>query len=85
MENAARLKRASFRYFMAVAERVGTRLLDGKPAGLVDRMLYGLGNLLVYGPLKDNLGFSRIRVAYTAGEAIGPEIFSFYRSLGINI
>ncbi len=85
MENAARLKRASFRCFMAVAERVGTRLLDGKPAGLVDRMLYGLGNLLVYGPLKDNLGFSRIRVAYTAGEAIGPEIFSFYRSLGINI
>lgn len=85
MENAARLKRATFRYFMAVAERVGTRLLDGKPAGIVDRTLYGLGNLLVYGPLKDNLGFSRIRVAYTAGEAIGPEIFSFYRSLGINI
>jgi long-chain acyl-CoA synthetase len=44
-----------------------------------------LGNLLVYGPLKNTLGLSRIRVAYTAGEAIGPEIFDFYRSLGINL
>ena len=50
-----------------------------------DRLLYGLGEILIYGPLKDNLGMSRIRVAYTAGEALGPETFSFYRSLGINI
>ncbi len=85
IEDAARPKRAMFRYFMKVAERVGVRLLDGEPVGLGDRLLYGLGRLLVYGPLKDNLGFSRIRVAYTAGEAIGPEIFSFYRSLGVNI
>ena len=40
---------------------------------------------MVYGPLKDNLGLRRIRLAYTAGEAIGPEIFTFYRSLGINV
>ena len=85
IEDAAAPKRAMFRAFMKVAERVGARLLDGAPVGFGDRLLYGLGNLLVYGPLKDNLGFSRIRVAYTAGEAIGPEIFSFYRSLGINI
>ena len=85
IEDAAAPKRAMFRAFMKVAERVGARLLDGAPVGFGDWLLYGLGNLLVYGPLKDNLGFSRIRVAYTAGEAIGPEIFSFYRSLGINI
>ena len=44
-----------------------------------------MGELLVYGPLKNTLGLSRVRVAYTAGEAIGPEIFEFYRSLGINL
>ena len=85
IEDAARPKRWMFRAFMKVAERVGARLLDGAPVGAGDRLLYALGDLLVYGPLRDNLGFSRIRVAYTAGEAIGPEIFSFYRALGINI
>ena len=85
IEDSAAFKRFMFHRFMKVAERVGARLLDGAPVSLGDRLLYRLGALLVYGPLKDNLGFSRIRVAYTAGEAIGPEIFSFYRSLGINI
>jgi long-chain acyl-CoA synthetase len=59
--------------------------MDGKPVGLLDRLLYALGNLLVYGPLRNNLGFSRVRVAYTAGEAIGPDLFTFYRSIGINL
>lgn len=85
MEDASPLKRKMFGYFMDVAKRVGVDILDGKPVSFGDRVLYGLGNLLVYGPLKNVLGFSRIRLAYTAGEAIGPEIFSFYRSLGINI
>ncbi|ETW94294.1 MAG: hypothetical protein ETSY1_35505 [Candidatus Entotheonella factor] len=70
---------------MNVAQRVGSRKLAKQPISAWERLLYGLGELLVYGPLKDNLGFGRIRLAYTAGEAIGPEIFTFYRSLGINI
>jgi long-chain acyl-CoA synthetase len=44
-----------------------------------------LGNLAIYGPLRNTLGLSRVRVAYTAGEAIGPDLFSFYRSIGINL
>jgi len=85
MEDAAPFKRKMFKYFMDLARRVGTHILDGKAVSLVDRLQYMAGKLLVYGPLKNVLGFSRIRVAYTAGEAIGPEIFDFYRSLGINI
>jgi long-chain acyl-CoA synthetase len=85
MEDAARPKRALFRYFMEVARRAGTRILDGKPVSLADRLLYRVGKVLVYEPIKNVLGFSRIRLAYTAGEAIGPDIFDFYRSLGINI
>jgi long-chain acyl-CoA synthetase len=85
MEDASRVKRWLFGRFMALARRVGPAILDGKPAGALDRALYALGGVVIYGPLKNALGLSRIRVAYTAGEAIGPEIFDFYRSLGINL
>jgi len=85
MEDASALKRALYRYFMEVARRTGGALLDGKPVSAADRLLYRLGDLLVYGPLRNVLGMSRVRVAYTAGEAIGPDLFRFYRSIGINL
>lgn len=85
MEDAGPLKKAMFDRWMAVARRVGPAILDGKPVSAADRLAYRIGNLLVYGPLKNTLGYSRIRVGYTAGEAIGPEIFDFYRALGINL
>ncbi|MBM7070104.1 AMP-binding protein [Actibacterium sp. 188UL27-1] len=85
MEDAGGLKRRMFHYFMDVAKRVGPALLDGKAVSGSDKLLYRLGEILVYGPLKNTLGLSKVRVGYTAGEAIGPEIFDFYRSLGINL
>jgi len=85
MEDAGRIKRIMFKYFMDLAKSVGIKILDGKPVSIKDRLLYSAGDLLVYGPLRNNLGLSRTRLAYTAGEAIGPEIFEFFRSLGINI
>ena len=85
MDDASRLKRWLYARFMNVANRVGGALLDGKPVSAADRLLYGLGDLLVYGPLRNVLGMSRVRVGYTAGEAIGPDLFKFYRSIGINL
>ena len=85
IEDASAPKRVLFRYFMELARRVGSDILDKKSVPLWSRLSYALGELLVYGPLRNVLGFSRIRLAYTAGEAIGPDIFRFYRSLGINI
>ena len=85
MEDAGSIKRAMFHKFMALAQKVGPALQDGQPVGLTDRVLYLLGNWLVYGPLRNNLGMNRVRVAYTAGEAIGPDLFTFYRSIGINL
>ena len=85
MEDASALKRKMFDACMNVARRVGPALMDGQPVGLLARLQYALGNLLVYGPLRNNLGFSRVRVAYTAGEAIGPDLFNFYRAIGINL
>ena len=85
MEDAGRPKRWLFHHFLAVARRVGPDLMDGKRVGVLDRLRYRLGDLLVYGPLRNTLGLSRVRVAYTAGEAIGPDLFTFYRSIGINL
>ncbi|MBE1285361.1 MAG: AMP-binding protein [Rhodobacteraceae bacterium] len=85
MEDAGTLKRKMFHHYLAHAKKVGGDILDGKPVGAMDRLKYAIGNMLVYGPLKDTLGFGNVRVGYTAGEAIGPEIFDFYRSLGINL
>jgi len=86
IEDASAIKRSMFHYFMKVARRAGLKLLDGKgEVSLTDRVLYAIGELLVYGPLKNVLGMSRIRVAYTGGEAIGPDLFDFYRSIGINL
>jgi long-chain acyl-CoA synthetase len=85
MEDADRVSRFFYRYFMGVASRVGGAILDGKSVSALDRLVYALGDLCTYGPLRNVLGMSRVRVAYTAGEAIGPDLFKFYRSIGINL
>ena len=85
IEDAGWLKRRMFHAFMGVAKRVGMKILEGRRAPALDRLLYRLGETFVYGPLKNVLGLSRIRVAYTGGEAIGPDLFDFYRSIGINL
>lgn len=85
MEDAGRFKKWLFAHYMEVGRRVGPKLLDGETVGFGDRFAYKLADWLVIGPLKNTLGLSRVRVGYTAGEAIGPEIFDFYRALGINL
>ncbi|CAD5374329.1 Long-chain fatty acid--CoA ligase [Rubrivivax sp. A210] len=85
MEDASAPKRWLFGKAMDLARRVGPALMDGSPVGALDRLAYKLGELGVYGPLRNALGLNRVRVAYTAGEAIGPDLFTFYRSIGINL
>ena len=85
MEDGSRWKRNMFHRYLAHAKKVGPDILAGKPVGFMDRLKYAVGNILVYGPLKNRLGMTRVRTGYTAGEAIGPEIFEFFRSLGVNL
>ncbi len=85
MEDAGALKRWLYRRFMDVAKQWGEKIANGEPVPASARLAYGLGDLLIYAPLKNALGFSRIRVAYTAGEAIGADLFAFYRSIGLNL
>jgi len=85
MEDAGSFKKALFKHFIGVANKHGEAILDGEKVGLLKRAHYQLGEWFIYGPLKNRLGMTNVRVAYTAGEAIGPDIFRFYRSLGINL
>lgn len=85
MEDASAAKRWLFKHFMGVARQWGEKIANKQSVPLLARLHYALGDLLIYGPLKNTLGFTRIRVAYTAGEAIGSELFAFYRSLGLNL
>ena len=85
MQDAAKIKLWAFNYFMNIAKKWGNDILDKKKVPLLSRLLYALGYFFVYGPLKNNLGLTRVRIAYTAGEAMGPDTFLFYRSLGINL
>jgi long-chain acyl-CoA synthetase len=85
MDDAGRVKREMFHYFIKVARQFGEKILNREKVPWHARVLYGLGEVLVYGPLKNRLGVWNVRLAYTAGEAIGPEIFRFWRSLGVNL
>src|SRR3989442_2508944 len=85
MEDAAPAKRAMAHFFLRLAQDIERRRLGRQPVPLWQRLLYPLGSLLVYGPLKDNLGLSRVRRAYTAGEAIGPEIFLFFPGPAVKV
>ncbi len=85
MEDASAAKKWLFETCMAVARRAGQARLDGRPVALLDRIKLTLGDWAIYGPLRNSMGLSRVRVAYTAGEAIGPDLFTFFRSIGINL
>ena len=85
MEDSSAIKRRLFHHFLGVAKKWGEKILNGQPAPLLARLHYGLGELIIYGPLKNVMGFSRVRIAYTAGEAIGADLFAFYRSIGLNL
>ena len=85
MEDAAGIKRKLFNFFVEHASRVGINIRSGRKVGLIDRILYFLGDIYAYGPLRNNLGYSKTRITWTAGEAIGPDMFDFYRSIGINL
>jgi long-chain acyl-CoA synthetase len=85
MEDASAMKRWLYKTFMDHARAVAAKRRKGEALSLSDKIKYFLGKVFVFGPLKNTLGMSRIRVGYTAGEAIGPDLFEFYRSIGINL
>jgi long-chain acyl-CoA synthetase len=85
MEDASFIKRWLYKALMPIGYDVARRQMEKKPLSAGLRCLHGLGEFFVFGPLRDHLGFRRIRSAYTGGAPLGPEIFLFFRALGINL
>jgi long-chain acyl-CoA synthetase len=85
LDDAGDFNRALYRRSVAVAQRVGARILAGEAVPMLDRLAYTAYDLIIYGPLRDVLGMSRVRVAYGAGDALAPDLLMFFRSLGINL
>jgi long-chain acyl-CoA synthetase len=83
--DAPPLKRRVFERFRAVAERVETLRADGQPVPVGLRLAYALGELFVYGPVRDQLGLRRARWALTGGAPLGPDTFRFFRAIGVNL
>ncbi len=87
MEDAGVVKRRMFQYLHGgrATGRTGAARRPAMPSLWATGCSMRWADLLIYGPLKNTLGMSRVRVASTAGEAVGPEIFNFYRALGVNM
>ncbi len=83
--DASWLKRNVFAYFQGVAENVENLKFEGKPVSAGLKMMHGLGELMVYGPIRDQLGLRRARWCYTGGAPLGPEVFRFFRGIGVNL
>lgn len=80
-----RIKRQVYNFFVPVALEVSRKRLNREPVGHGLRLLHGLGQWLVLRNLRDNLGLSFLRVGYTAGSAVSPDILRFFQAIGINI
>ena len=85
MADSTPLKRRLFDFFMPRAIELERRKLAGGAPSLGDRVVQALGEILVYGPIKDYLGLSRAERAFTGGEAMGEDTFLFFRGLGIHL
>ena len=85
IENSTPLKKWLYHFFMDRAIAAETRKLNGKSGGVLEPLGRLLGEAIVFGPIKDQFGMSRLKNAFTGGEAIGEDTFVFYRALGIKL
>ena len=83
--DAPALKRWVFERFRAAAERAEILRADGKPIPVGLRLACMIGDVLVYTPIRDQLGLRRAKWALTGGAPLGPDTFRFFRSIGVNL
>ena len=85
IENSTPFKKWLYHFFMDRAIAAETRKLNGKSGGILEPLGRLLGEAIIFGPIKDQFGMSRLKNAFTGGEAIGEDTFVFYRALGIKL
>jgi len=85
MEDASWLKRSLYRALLPEGEEAARREMEKQPLSPGLRLRRALGEFLVFAPLRDRLGLRRARYAYTGGAPLGPEVFLFFRGIGLNL
>lgn len=85
IQDAGWLKRKTYEVFKAIGDKVADAEFSGKQVSPMTKILYKLGDYLVFSALKDHLGLLRLKRAYTGGAALGPDVFRFFHSLGVNL
>jgi long-chain acyl-CoA synthetase len=83
--DSSQLKRAIYEFFRRIAETVEVARAEGRQVSFGRRLLYWLGNLMVYAPIRDQLGLRRARWCYTGGAPMGADTFRFFHGIGINL
>jgi long-chain acyl-CoA synthetase len=79
------LNRRFYEYFMKIGEQAAVYRMSGKKMPYVLRIQAWLGKILVFLPLINQIGMLRLRRAYTGGAALGPDLFTFYQAIGVNL
>lgn len=85
MSGSSAINRFLYRVFMPVGYRVADMRFEERKVNLPWRLLYALGEVAVFQPLRDKLGLSRIRSAYTSGAALSPDAVRFFCAIGVNL
>lgn len=70
---------------LKVGYRAAEYRMRGRPMPLGLRLAYWFADQVLFKPLRDQLGFLRLRRAYTGGAALGPDVFRFFHAIGVNL
>lgn len=85
IDNTSRFKRWVFGLFMPLGYRVAEARFSGRPAGLATRLILPLADLVLFRPIRLRLGLNQARLAYTGGSGLGPEVFTFFHAIGVEL
>jgi len=85
MEDAGWLKRANYRFWMRVGARIARKRWKGGKVQGLDKVVYGLGWLFLYRPLREKLGMSRIKGVLSGAAPIAPQVLEFFWTIGVPV
>ena len=85
IEDAGRLKTAMFNWALGIGQKLADKRFNKQPLSTWDSILQGLTHVLVFTNLLDQLGLRHVKWAYTAGAALGPDVFRFFHAMGVNL
>ena len=85
MEGASWFKRKVYNLFKKYGDKKAVADANNKVLSGMDKLMYFIGDAIIFSAIRDHLGLGRLRRAYVAGAALQPDAFHFYHSIGVNL